>query len=129
MAYRASDLSIRTVQNASLSLWHRGEVRKLEVYFAVSLWLLSTLVPNFLVAWKKGGWYWRGTGRYAGRICAAGIWFLWILLANSVIYPLLEQGITSLYVLAGEPVFPVFVVIVAVWVYAFIWKGERTGEV
>ena len=102
----------------------------MEGYLAVSVWPVTTLVPNFIVAWKRGRWYWRGTGLHAGRWWAALIWLLWIITANFLIYPMVEQGVTRLYFLVGEEkALPVFFATVAVWIYAFIWKGERIGAV
>jgi hypothetical protein len=94
------------------------------------MWLLTTLVPNFLLAWKKGGWYWRGSGHYAGRWWAAAIWLLWVVAANILIYPLIEQGIALLYVIAGEGNgLAVLLATVIIWTYTFVWKGERIRAV
>jgi hypothetical protein len=65
-----------------------------------------------------------------GRWWIAAIWLLWIVAANFLIYPVIEQGIASLYLLAGEGSgLPVFLATVIVWTYAFVWKGERIGAV
>ena len=82
-----------------------------------------------MISWKKGGWYWRFTGQYAGRAWAAAIWFLWIVATNYLIYPILEQSATSLYTIAGEAnATMIFLITTLIWAYMFIWKGQKTSE-
>jgi len=100
----------------------------MEAYVTISIWLLTTLVPNLVIAWKEGGWYWRGTGQYAGNKPAAAVWFAWILVANLFLYPLIEKAIIWIYdALKMENSLPVFVIIVGFWVYFFIYenRGKR----
>jgi len=98
----------------------------METYITISIWLLTTLVPNLVIAWKKGGWYWRRGGQYAGRKPAAFVWFVWILGANLFIYPMIQAIIPSLYAHAGEAnALFLFVVTVGIWVYAFIWEERE----
>jgi len=85
-------------------------------------------VPNLVIAWKKGGWYWRPSGRYVRRDYAAVGWFVWILTANFILYPIIETIISSLYAYAGEAnALFLFVVTVGIWVYALIW-AERENQ-
>jgi len=103
----------------------------MQPHVAVSMWLLTTLVPNILIGWKQGGWYWRGwlgSGQYAGRKWAVVIWFLWILFANYLIYPTIEQATASAYAALPEYTLLLFLVILAAWVHFFIWKGEPRRE-
>lgn len=98
----------------------------MEAYITISIWLLTTLAPNLVIAWKKGGWYWRRSGRYAGRKPAAVVWFGWILVANIFVYPTIEVIIPSLYARAGEAnALVIFVLTVGIWIYFFIWEERE----
>jgi len=36
-------------------------------YAIMSVWLLTTLMPNVAIGWKKSGWYCPWNGRYVSR--------------------------------------------------------------
>jgi hypothetical protein len=95
-------------------------------YAIISVWLLTTLMPNVAIGWKKGGWYCKWNGRYISRECAAVIWFLWITVANCLLYPILESLLRQVYArLQGIYAIMLFIVLVACWFCAFIYRGGK----
>ena len=100
-------------------------------YIQISVWFLETLIPNFFIGWKRGGWYSRLNGRYISREWAMLIWFFWIIAANYLLYPLFEGLVRLVYVelekfFAGIGVI-LFIIFVMWWAYAFIYKGEKVN--